>query len=110
MSKYERLTRARQVLNLPEQATIEEIKANYRDQLLRWHPDTCDKPKTRCQEMTARIVSAYKTMMDYCKHYRFSFAKQDVDRRALENDWWFERFGNDPVWGKASNDESGPES
>jgi len=38
-SKYQEITEALKILELPERATLEKIKSNYRRLLSRWHPD-----------------------------------------------------------------------
>jgi DnaJ-class molecular chaperone len=103
-SKYQKITEARKTLGLAEQATLEEIKTSYRNLLRKWHPDTCNGPKAKCEEMTAKIVGAYETIMDYCNHYAFSFSKKEVQQHLSQDEWWFERFGSDPLWGKGPGD------
>ena len=66
MNKYDEITRARELLELPERATMDEIKTNYREFINKWHPDKCREGKEKGTEMTARIVSAYRTIIDYC--------------------------------------------
>jgi DnaJ-class molecular chaperone len=39
MNKYQKITEARQLLDLPESATMEQIKSHYRAMLSKWHPD-----------------------------------------------------------------------
>jgi DnaJ-class molecular chaperone len=41
MGKYEEITKARQVLELHEVATLKEIKNKYRELLKEWHTDLC---------------------------------------------------------------------
>jgi DnaJ-class molecular chaperone len=100
MNKYQEITEARKLLGLPERATMEEIKTNYRNLIREWHPDRCKETMEKRTEITARIVAAYKIIIDYCNHYRFSFSKKEVGNHLSEEEWWFERFGNDPLWGK----------
>ncbi len=100
MNKYGKITEARKLLELPERATIEEIKANYRNLVRAWHPDRCKEAKEKCTERTARIVAAYGIIIEYCNHYRFSFSKEEVMNHLSEEEWWLERFGNDPLWYK----------
>ncbi len=100
MRKYKEITRAREVFALPERATMQEIQARYRELLREWHPDTSKKGKKKSTEMTGQIVDAYKVIMDYCKNYEFSFSEAEVRYHLSEEDWWFERFGKDPVWQK----------
>ena len=96
---YQELTEAREVLELPEQTTLKYIKSQYKTLLKQWHPDTCSDKKERCHEMTTKIIAAYTRIMSYCDQYKISFAQQDVRDYLSPEEWWFERFGNDPVWG-----------
>lgn len=98
MNRYEEITEARNLLELPERATMEEIKASYRKLIRKWHPDRSKESKKKTTKMAARIVAAHSLIMEYCNHYKFSFSKDEVKYHLSEDDWWFERFGNDPVW------------
>jgi len=100
MKKYEEITRAREVLELPERATMEEIQAHYRRLLRKWHPDRSRQPEKECTEMTIQIVDAYRMVIVYCSNYRFAFSEEEVRNHLSDEDWWFERFGSDPVWHK----------
>jgi DnaJ-class molecular chaperone len=96
---YQKITEARRVLELPETATAESIKKNYRRLLARWHPDTCLEQEEICNEMTRNIIAAYATLMEYCRHYQYSFREESIKRHLSSEEWWFERFGVDPIWG-----------
>jgi DnaJ-class molecular chaperone len=100
VKRFEEIDAARRLLGLPERATLGEIKAHYRRLVTEWHPDRSRKPVEECTEMTARIAAAYRTLVDYCSHYRYSFSKEEVGNHLSEQEWWFERFGKDPMWGK----------
>jgi hypothetical protein len=52
--------------------------------------------------MTRRIISAYETLLDYCRHYRYDFSEEVVKRHQSPEEWWFERFGDDPLWGSGA--------
>jgi DnaJ-class molecular chaperone len=99
MNKYQRITEARKLLELPERATMEEIKSQYRSLLAQWYPDKCRENEEQCNEMTRKIIAAYKTIIAYCSQYTYSFSKEDIRNYLSEDEWWFERFGDDPVWG-----------
>jgi preprotein translocase subunit Sec63 len=99
INTYQELTEAREVLELPEKTTLKKIKSQYRKLLKKWHPDKCPDKKERCHEMTTKIIAAYTRIMSYCDQYKISFAQQDVKEYLSPEEWWFERFGNDPVWG-----------
>ncbi len=103
MSKYEEISEARQILEVPEKATMDAIKSNYRRLLARWHPDKCQENKETCAEMTRKIISAYRTIMDYCLHYQYSFSEDAVKRHRSPEEWWFDRFGDDPLWGNGKS-------
>lgn len=105
MNTYQKITAARKLLDLPERATMQEIKSSYRGLVRRWHPDKCGESSEHCAEMTRRINAAYAVIMDYCSQYRFSFAEEEVKNYLSEEEWWFERFGNDPVWGGKKTSE-----
>ena len=97
MKKYEKISAARKILELPETATMESIKTSYRRLLARWHPDTCKENKYVCAEMTRNIISAYQTIMEYCLQYQYSFSEHTVRRHWSPEEWWFERFGDGEV-------------
>ena len=97
MNKYQQITEARKLLELPERATMEDIKRNYRNLINAWHPDRCPQGKEKCTEMTAKIISAYRTIIDYCSSYQFSFSEEEVRHHLSDEEWWFERFGDTPL-------------
>jgi len=99
MNKYQKITEARKLLELPERTTMKEIKSNYRSLLVKWHPDRCSENKEQCDEMTRKIIAAYKTIITYCNQYKYSFSKKEIRDYLPEDEWWFERFGDDPLWG-----------
>ena len=106
MKKYDEITKARKILQLPERATMEEIQSRYRRLLRKWHPDRSKQPKQECTEMTIKIVDAYRIIIDYCNNYKFCFSEEEVGNHLAEEDWWFERFGMDAVWGKEPTKET----
>lgn len=102
MSTFDNISRAREILDLPESATMEEIKSKYRNLLATWHPDRCTEDQDTCAEMTRQIIDAYQTIMKYCISYQYSFSEDSVNRNQSSRspeEWWFERFQNDPLWG-----------
>lgn len=105
MNTYQKITAAREVLELPEQATVAEIKANYRKLIRQWHPDHNPSQDPQVgQEMAARIIAAYRTIITFCDQYRFSFARSEIQNYLSDQEWWTERFGNDPLWGKGEEE------
>ena len=96
---FERIDAARKLLQLPERASMVQIKAQYRALSRKWHPDRCEESPAQCQEMMQRINAAYKLILEYCARYEYSFSKEDVEHSVMMDDWWEKRFGDDPVWG-----------
>jgi DnaJ-class molecular chaperone len=105
MGKYEEITKARQVLGLDDYATLKEIKNRYRELLKEWHPDLHKKHKAVRKEKTIEIINAYKTIMDYCEQYQFSFSRDEVERYFSPEELWAKQFGKDPIWGNYQDDE-----
>lgn len=99
MVTYNELNEAKAVLELPERVSLREIRAAYVKLLKRWHPDTCVDDRQKCSEMTQRIVSAYRTVCAYCDNYEYSFEEQELKRHLSNEEWWLEKFGEDPLWG-----------
>lgn len=100
MATYKEITEARNILELPETATRETIRAHYRRLLARWHPDKGRADQGTCHDMTVRIVEAYRILVDYCKNYQYSFAEETVRQHMSPEEWWADRFGQDPLWGR----------
>lgn len=97
--KYKDVVEAKELLGLPERASMDEIKSNYRKLISQWHPDKCSENKDKCHEVTKKIIAAYKIIIAYCEQYRYSFTKEEVKNYLSPEEWWFEKFGNDPMWG-----------
>ncbi len=91
------------MLGLPEKASWEEVKTCYKGLIKTWHPDQCinAEEQARCNQMTAKINAAYAVIRTYCNNYQFSFSDQEIRKYMSTEEWWFERFGNDPLWGPA---------
>ncbi len=96
---YEEINEARLLLGLPERATMDEIRANYKKLMGRWHPDKCGDDIRKCEEMSKKIIAAYEVVIAYCEEYRFSFSREEVMEHATEEEFWLERFGKDSSWG-----------
>jgi DnaJ-class molecular chaperone len=105
MKKYREITEARKLLELPEHATLDEIKAQYRELLNKWHPDKCAQDKDLCIEMTKKLITAYEVVIAYCSQYKYSFTREEVAKYLSGQDWWLERFGDDPLWSSGKKRE-----
>ena len=103
-NKYEEITKKREILDLPESATMEEIKSHYKTLLKKWHPDVSREKKEVCEKMIREITDAYDYIMMYCSDYKFSFSKEEVEKYISPEEWWAKRFGNDGIWSSGSPD------
>ncbi|WP_130470334.1 J domain-containing protein [Candidatus Magnetaquicoccus inordinatus] len=95
---FARITEAREILGIGEEATLSEINARIKILLKRWHPDCCHEEVEHSTEQTRRIIESAATLRAYCAHYRFSFREDEVEKYLPPEEWWRSRFGNDPVW------------
>jgi len=100
---------AAELLGLGEKASLAEIKKAYRRLSKKHHPDVQmgTKQKTGKAAMQ-KITEAYQVLLHYCAEYRFPLIPGENEPLDGE-DWWFERFGQDHLWGKGSAPEEDPE-
>ncbi len=99
MGLYEDITRARDILGIPERASYSSILEKYRSELRRWHPDHCEGDKAACEEKTRNILFAGKILLKYCRDYPVPFTKEDITAHLPADEFWMKKFGNDPMWG-----------
>ena len=99
MGLYDEITRARQILDIPERASIGKINSKYKEALKKWHPDTSREDKTLSEEKTREILYAGKTLLDYCNRYPITFSREEVEKHISQEEFWAKKFGNDPIWG-----------
>jgi hypothetical protein len=95
MGLYEQITAARQELELDETATRTEIRNKTKALLKRWHPDLCPADPIVCHQRTQRILEAQALLNAYCDGYRFSFAREEVEKYLSPEEWWLKRFYSD---------------
>ena len=96
---FEEINDSREILELGEIATLEEIKSAYRRLSKKWHPDRCKKRKEKlCHKKMKEINKAYKNLLEYIENYHYSFSKEKVIEDSPE-ERWKRQFGNDPFWG-----------
>lgn len=88
---------ARLRLGLAERATLKEIKKAYRSQAKGNHPDIAEGGDRNAMR---EINRAYQLLLDYCSSYRYPLAK-NLKEEMDDEDWWMDRFGQDPLWGKS---------
>lgn len=103
--RFDRLRAARDLLGIPESATLATIKTAYRRRLAHWHPDHHPEAAEEAAEMTRQVIDAYQLLVDYCRFYRYDFSDDEVRRQQAGDDWWTMRFGDDPLWGPGRRNE-----
>jgi len=100
---------AADLLGLGQQASLAEIKRAYRSQSRKHHPDMQHRAKRQAEKIAMyKITAAYQTLLRYCAEYRFPLAPGDNEQMEGE-DWWFERFGQDHLWGRGGVSEEDAE-
>ncbi|MCX7820650.1 MAG: DnaJ domain-containing protein [Brevinematales bacterium] len=101
MDFYEKIKHARELLGIPERASIEFVKKKYQEALLKWHPDRCkDEEKTLYEEKTKEIIKAGKLLLDYCNKYEIDFSEIEVNKHIPAEEFWTKKFGDDHLWGR----------
>jgi len=95
MSSLETLLKAKTLLGLLDKETLSQVKTRYRNLMHKWHPDKNPDDIETAQKMSIKINDAYKIILDYCKHYEFSFKEEDIkDKVQNPHEWWESRFGD----------------
>jgi hypothetical protein len=97
--KWQEIDNARKILGLGERATLGEIKRAYYSLCKRHHPDAVGPDKDADEEIMYRLTEAYDLLMRYCEEFRFPLQPEETDIYDAE-DWWMDRFGQDPLWSK----------
>ncbi len=98
---WQKIIAARDLLQLGEAATLEEIRAAYRRLSKHYHPDRlADAAGEPDAPAMAEINSAYEVLLKYCAGYRFPLVCNEDSQPLDDEDWWLSRFGEDPLWGK----------
>jgi len=92
------LKEARDILELGQSATRQEISRAYRRAARRWHPDRA--PDGREEEYRAhmqQVNAAYQRLKEFVENYRFPL--EDTETAEDVEEWWQERFYTG-VWGR----------
>ncbi len=97
---WDDIEEARDILGLDDRATLAEIKAAFRRQARSHHPDLTGSREDH--QRMRRINHAYRVLMDYCAGFSFPLKRGPEDRPMNDEEWWLDRFGTDPLWGKSS--------
>lgn len=99
---WERVLAAKELLGLGDRATLREIKAAYRRKSKQFHPDTdrSGADERACNAAMHEINEAYEILLAFCDSYSFSLTPDSEDQPFDAEEWWMDRFGQDPLWGK----------
>ncbi len=97
--QWQAIEQARDLLLLGDHATLGEIKRAYHQLSKEHHPDIVGGDEDK-EEVMYRLTAAYELLMNYCREYRFPLAPDENSIYDAE-DWWLDRFGQDPLWGKS---------
>lgn len=79
LGNAEVVNNAKDILGLPEEITLAELKKAYRDLAAKYHPDKHGgAPDT--EEQMKKIAAAYNILEQYCNNYRYSFREEDINK------------------------------
>ena len=99
--KWERIAEARRVLGLGESASLKDIKAAYHRLSKKRHPDVDQKRGRRADDAMAELNRAYGVLLAYGESFALPLTPEGDQAKPLDaEDWWLDRFGEDPLWGK----------
>jgi preprotein translocase subunit Sec63 len=102
--EWKKIIAARELLGLGEKATQAEIKKAFRRLSKKHHPDLAQKGEQGGEVTIQALTEAYQTLLDYCQNYRFPLVPGE-DQPLEGEDWWMDRFGDDPLWGPGPRDK-----
>ena len=98
--EWKKIVEAKTLLGLPDQASLAEIKKAYRRLSKEHHPDLArhkeEGPEAQRLEMH-RLTEACQILLEYGKKYKIPLVPGE-DQPLDGEDWWMERFGDDPLW------------
>jgi len=98
--EWKKIVEAKTLLGLPDQASLGEIKKAYRRLSKEHHPDLArhkeEGPEAQRLEMH-RLTEACQILLEYGKKYKIPLVPGE-DQPLDGEDWWMERFGDDPLW------------
>jgi len=97
--EWQAIDAARQLLHLDERATLGEIKRAYRKMCKQHHPDAAGDESVQDAVLIRELTRGYDLLMRYCDQFRIPLVPTDGESIDPE-DWWMDRFGRDPLWGK----------
>ncbi len=97
--QYQKVVAVKDVLGLGDCATLSEIKLAFRMYSKKHHPDIVEDNAENRQKMQL-VIEGYQVLLAYCAQYQFPLVIDSDDLEIDDEDWWMNKFGQDPVWGK----------
>ena len=104
--EWQRIAAARDLLCLGDAATLGEIKRAYHRLCKKYHPDVTGETGCKAQDFMYRLTESYNLLLGYVEEYRYPL-RADRDTNYEAEDWWMDRFGQDPLWGKQETEDGG---
>jgi len=99
-SDWEKISAARKLLSLDDTATLKQIKKSFRQMCKKHHPDLADVLGGEEKSSMPEINDAYNILLQYCNSFSFPLTPEALNQPMEAEDWWMDRFGQDPLWGK----------
>ncbi len=94
MPDFDSLVKAKTLLGLHDKATLSEIKTRYKKLMHRWHPDRNPDDPDTANAMSAKINEAYRTLLEYIRHYEYRLDEEYLKEKTLSpGEWWERKFG-----------------
>ncbi len=75
-----KIKEALEFMNIPPLSSIKDIKRQYKKLAKKYHPDNKGD-----EEMIHKLNESYKTLMDYCENYKFTFDEYEIKRQYPDN-------------------------
>ena len=109
--KWDEIAEARRVLGLGETASLKEIKAVYHRLSKERHPDARPDQRRQAEAAMSALNQAYGVLLAYGESFPLPLSPDGEHAAPLDaEDWWLDRFGEDPLWGKSEVRSRKPEA
>jgi curved DNA-binding protein CbpA len=63
-------------MDIPPLSSIKDIKRQYKKLAKKYHPDSSGN-----SEMMEKLNNSYKTLMEYCENYKFTFDEYEIKKQ-----------------------------
>lgn len=94
MLSFDDLNKARGILGLADEASLDEIKTAFKERIKEVHPDRRPADETAAAEEEAdQLIWAYEVLLAYTSQYPFSFSEEQFKKvRRRDPPWAVSRF------------------